>query len=123
LQSDNGFQSLIDVAGAMGIDRGEDLGVGVKDAFLAFLGHQSRNLLPQFRGRLGGVGQKGFVTVVGQIIALDEITDVDGADPLAGFETGPRIDGGIRGRRQCGGFQSGWRRVHGTQILNGFRRA
>ena len=81
LQADNLLQILeilVDIAGAVGGDGGYDAGIHVQHAALsALLLLQLLQGAPQLVSRLGGTSQEGLVAIVGLVVALDEIADVD----------------------------------------------
>ena len=72
------LQILVDVAGAMRGQGRNDLGVHVQDAALsALLLLQLLQSAPQLVGSLSGASQERFVAIVGLIVVLNEIADVD----------------------------------------------
>src|SRR5699024_2295436 len=78
LQAYDLLEVLVDIAGGMGRDVGDDLGVKIEDAAGgALLLHQVQDLLPELFGALGGAGQEAAVPVVGGVVFLNEFADVD----------------------------------------------
>ena len=72
------LQVFVDVAGLMGSQGRNNLGVHIQDAALgAFFLLQLLQSAPQLVGRFGRADQEGFVTVVRLIVLLDKVTNVD----------------------------------------------
>ena len=93
LQTDHLFQILqfgIDVAGAVGRQAGNNLSLHIQHAALgALFLLQDLQSAPKFVGGVGGTGQEGLVTVVGTIVFLDEVADIDFLFPDAAFKAFP----------------------------------
>ena len=90
LEADDLLERLVDVAGAVGRDTRDDLGVHVKDAaVLALLLEEVHDLVPELRGGFSGAGEERGVALVGGVVLLDEITDVNLAIPVALSEALP----------------------------------
>ena len=93
LEADDGLELGvlgIDVAGLVAGDAGDDLGVHIQDAaLLALLEHEAHDLVPKLDGALGRTGQEGLVTLVGGVVLLDEVADVDLDLPVASVEAFP----------------------------------
>ena len=72
------LQVFVDVAGLMGSQGRNNLGVHIQDAALgAFFLLQLLQSAPQLVGRFGRADQEGFVTVVRLIVLLDKVANVD----------------------------------------------
>ncbi len=72
------FQALVDIAGAVGRQAADDFRLHVQHAALGALGFlQLLQGAPQFIGGFGGAGEERFVSPIGGVVFLDEITDVD----------------------------------------------
>ena len=66
---------------------GGGVGVDVEDADLALLGEVVLlQGVPQTQGLVRGVGEERSVTVVGGVVALDEVADVNVLGPRSGDE-------------------------------------
>ena len=78
------LERLVDVAGGVGDDRGDEVGVHVEDAAgIALLLEEVHDLIPELGRVLGGTGEEGLVAVVRGVVLLDEVTDVDLVLPVA----------------------------------------
>ena len=93
LQADDLLEVLqlgVDVAGAVGGQAGDDLGLHVQHAALgALFLLQLLQGTPQLIGRLGGASQKAFVAVVRGVVLLDEVADIDFLFPDAALKAFP----------------------------------
>ena len=93
LEADNGLHitmGVIDVASWMAHDARDGLGVHIEDAtLLALLEQQVEDLAPQFLGTLGRTGEERIVTLVGGVVLLDEVSDVNLSSPDAFLEAFP----------------------------------
>ncbi len=93
LQADHLLQilhALVDIAGAVGSQARNDLGLAFQHAALgALLLLQLLQASPEPVGRLGGRRQKAFVTVVHGVVILDELADVDVLFPLSARKAAP----------------------------------
>ena len=75
---------LADVAGAVGGQAADDLGLALQHAVVgALLGLELLDLAPQGVGGVGRAGEEGVVTRVLGVVALDEVADVDVVHPVA----------------------------------------
>ena len=82
LQANDGFQGLVNIAGFVGIDLGYNFGIHVDDAaVLTFLLEQSQYLFPQLFCGVCRTCQEAFVTLIGSIVLLDEVTHVNAGFP------------------------------------------
>ena len=90
LEADDLFQILegrINIAGSVGGESGNNFRFAVEDAaFGAFLFLESLYLCPEFVGALGRSFQKGFVAIIGCVVVLDKVADVDVVLPVCSFE-------------------------------------
>ena len=87
LEADDLLEIAVDVAGGVGGDRGDGRGVDVVDAPAPpLLVHERDDLSPQRAGSLRGGFQERAVAVVGRVVALDEVADVDFVLPGARLE-------------------------------------
>ncbi len=85
LQADDDLIVLVDVAGVVRGDRARDLR-DVEHALLALLDEQVGQLLPDRRGALGRAGEERLVAIIGRVVLLDEVADVDLLGPQAWLE-------------------------------------
>ena len=96
LQADDFFQVLqlgVDVAGAVGGQAGDNLGLHVQHAALGALFFlKLLQGTPQLVGSVGGASQEAFVTVVGGVVLLDEVAGVDFLFPDTAFKTFPLFE-------------------------------
>ena len=84
------LQLLVDVAGAVGGQAADHLGLHIQHAALGALGLlQLLQSAPQLIGRLGGACQKAFVAVVRGVVLLDEVADIDLLFPDAALKAFP----------------------------------
>ena len=80
----------VDVAGRMRQDTGHDLGVHVENtALLTLLEHEGHDVIPQLGGALGGAHQERFIALVGGVVLLDEVADIDLFGPITVLEAFP----------------------------------
>ena len=93
LQADDLFQVLqlgVDVAGAVGGQAGNDLGLHIQNAALGTLGLlQLLQCAPELIGGLGGASQERLVAVIRGVVLLDKVADVDFLFPDAAFKAFP----------------------------------
>ena len=81
---------LVDVAGGEAGEGGDGGGVDIQHAAeLSFQSEKTLDLLHQGLGAGGSGGQKIRVALVGLVVGLNEITDVDLVLPYAGIESRP----------------------------------
>ena len=116
LQSHHLFQVLVgiaDIPGTVGQRSGNHLGLHIQNAPLGpLLLLQGLQIRPQGLGGLGGSFQEGCVSLIGGIVGLNKIPDVDLVAPLESTEPIPG-----RGRLVfvfC---------VHGQFLLNDYKAA
>ena len=84
------FQALVDVAGAVCGQAADDVGLHIQHAALGALGLlQLLQCAPQLIGRFSGVGEEAFVAVIGRVVLLDEVADVDLLFPDAALKAFP----------------------------------
>ena len=90
LQAHDLLERLVNVARGVGDDRGDEVSVHVEDAVVfALLLEEVHDLVPELGGVLRGAGEEGLVAVVGGVVLLDEVTDVDLVLPVAADKAGP----------------------------------
>jgi hypothetical protein len=90
LETNDGLLALVQIAGTMGGDGGDNLGVHIQNAAgLSFLLLQIQYLCPQIFCVLCRAGQESVISVIGMIVFLDEITDIDFMFPLAAYKLVP----------------------------------
>ena len=90
LESDDPLEGLVDVSRGMACDRGDDLRVHVEDAaVLALLLEEAHDLAPEGVGGTGRLREEGLVAVVGGVVSLDKVADVDLALPVSADEAVP----------------------------------
>ena len=78
LQAHDLLQLFVDIAGCVGGDIGNDLGVEVQHAAGgALLLHQLQHFVPQLGGALSGAGEEAGIAIVGRVVFLDELADID----------------------------------------------
>ena len=78
LETYNGFLIFIQVAGAVGSNGGYDPGIHVQDAaFGLFFLCQLHDLFPQVFRSLGRALEKIFISVIGSVVFLDKVPDID----------------------------------------------
>ena len=96
LQADDLLEVLqlgVDVAGAVGGQAGDDLGLHVQHAALGALGLlQLLQRAPQLVGSVGRTSEEALVAVVGGVVLLDEVTGVDFLFPNAAFKAFPLFE-------------------------------
>ena len=81
---------LADVARAVGGQAGDNLGLALEDAVVgALLGLELLDLAPKLVGGVGRAGEERVVAVVGGVVALDEVADVDVVHPVATLKAVP----------------------------------
>jgi hypothetical protein len=85
LQADDHLILLVDVARVMRRDRARDLR-DVEHALLAFLDEHVGQLLPDAERPLRRTCEKALIPVIGFVIVLHEVADVDLLRPQAGVE-------------------------------------
>ena len=84
------FQALVDVAGAVCGQAADDVGLHIQHAALGALGLlQLLQCAPQLIGRFSGVGEEAFIAVIGRVVLLDEVADVDFLFPDAALKAFP----------------------------------
>ena len=82
----------IDVASAIGGQAGNDLGLALEDAVVGALGClKLLDLAPELVGRVGRTGQEGVIAVIGGVVALDEVADVDVVHPVTSGKAIPLV--------------------------------
>ena len=82
--------SGVDVASGVAHDTGNGLGIHVEHAaLLALLEEQSHDVVPQLGGALGGTDEERLVALVGGVVLLDKVADVNLVQPIAAFEAFP----------------------------------
>ena len=92
LEADDGLLLLIQVAGAMAEDGGNDLGIHVQYAAgLAFLLGELQHFVPQGGGIGGRALQEAVITIVGGVVVHDKVTNIDLGFPTAAFEFFPFV--------------------------------
>ena len=102
LQADDDVVVLADVAGGECVNVGGSVGVDVEDTDLALLGEVVLlQGVPQAQGLVRGAGEERGVTVVGGVVALDEVADVNVLGPRSGNEALPGVIAARRGGRCC----------------------
>ena len=80
----------VDVACRMAHDTGNGLRVHIEHAaLLALLGEQLHDVVPKIRRALRGAGQERTVALVGGVVALDEVANVNLTGPRSTFEAFP----------------------------------
>ena len=86
------LEVVVDVAGAVGGKARDDLGLALEDAVVGALGGlELLDLAPELVGSLGGAGEERLVAVVGGVVALDEVADVDVVHPVAALKAAPLV--------------------------------
>ena len=84
--------ALADVARAIGGQARDDLGLALEDAVVgALLGLELLDLAPELVGGVGRAGEERVVAVVGGVVVLDEVTDVDVVHPVTAGKAGPFV--------------------------------
>ena len=93
LETDYLFELLVDIACAMAREGGHDLGIRLEHAAcLPLLCGEIQNLSPQLFSRLGRACEEGIVSLIGGIVALNEIAYVYFVvAPFAGVEPLPLL--------------------------------
>ncbi len=91
LEADDQFPVTVDVAGGVRGDRRRDVVGDVEDALTALLREPVRDRPPHGGGALGGTGEEGVVALVGRVVVLDEVADVDGVAPQSALEALPGL--------------------------------
>ena len=87
------LETLVDVARLVARDGGDDVGVHVQHAAVpAFFGLQALQFVPQFLGSVRRARQEGLVSVVGGVVALNKIADVNFALPESTFKAIPCVN-------------------------------
>ena len=93
LETDDGLlvaMGVIDVASGMAHDARDGLGVHIKDAaLLTLLEQQVEYLAPQLLGTLGRTSEERLVALVGGVVLLNEVSDVNLSRPDAFLEAFP----------------------------------
>ena len=96
LQADDLLEVLqlgVDVAGAVGGQAGDDLGLHVQHAALGTLGLlQLLQRAPQLVGSVGRTGEETLIAVIRGVVLLDEVTSVDFLFPNAAFKAFPLFE-------------------------------
>ena len=96
LQADNLFKVLqlgVDVAGAVGGQAGNDLGLHIQNAALGALGLlQLLQSAPQLVGSVSRTGEEALIAVIGGVVLLDEVTRIDFLFPDAAFKAFPLFE-------------------------------
>ena len=90
LQPDDDLQLLVDVAGRMRSDRGDDGLVRVEHALLRLLSDERGKFFPKTRGLFGNAAKERVVPFVGRVVFLDEVARVHAFRPIAGNKSAPR---------------------------------
>ena len=81
---------VIDVASGVAHDTRDGLGVHIEDtALLALLKQQVENLAPQLLGTLGRTYEERLIALVGGVVLLDEVSDVNLSRPDTFLEAFP----------------------------------
>ena len=81
---------LADVARAVGGQARDDLGLALENAAVGALGGlELLDLVPELVGGLGRLSEEGLVAVVGGVVLLDEVADVDVVHPVPLVESVP----------------------------------
>ena len=94
LETDDFFLILVQIAGAVGGNGGNYLGIHIQDAAcLTLLAGQIHNLIPQIQSILSRACQEGFVTIIHGKIVADEASQVNFIDPAALAESAPACIG------------------------------
>ena len=84
LEAHDGLLALVKVSGAMGSDGGDYLGVHIQDAAgFSFFLLQIQHLCPQILSVLCRAGKECLIAVIGMIVPLDEVADIDFFVPFA----------------------------------------
>ena len=84
------LQIFVDVAGAVGGQAADHLGLHIEDAaFGALFLLQLLQSVPELVGGLGGACQEALVPLVGGVVFLDEVADVDFFLPDAALKAFP----------------------------------
>ena len=90
LEAHNLLLALVQIAGAVGGDGGDDAGVHIQHtACLPLPGGQLHDLIPQLAGLLRGALQEALVALVGGVVLLDEVPHVDLILPDSGGQILP----------------------------------
>lgn len=93
LEANNGLlvaMGIIDVASGVAHDTRDGLGVHIEDTtLLALLKQQVENLAPQLLGTLGRTYEERLIALVGGVVLLDEVSDVNFSRPDAFLEAFP----------------------------------
>ena len=90
LQTNDGFQILVDIAGFVRVYRRNNLGVHIQNAAVfPLLLEQIHYLAPQLCGSLGRTSQEALITFIRCVVLLNEVTDVDCLAPSTINETFP----------------------------------
>ncbi len=80
----------VDVARAVGGQARDDLGLAVENAAVGALGGlELLHTAPKLVGRLGRTGEEALVAVVGGVVVLDEVANIDVVLPVASLEAVP----------------------------------
>ena len=84
------LQGFVDVARLVARDGRDDIGVHVKDSAVpAFFGLQALQFVPQLLGGIGRTGEEGLVPLVGGVVTLNKVADVDFVLPESGLKAFP----------------------------------
>ena len=87
LQADYLLLLPVDVAGGVGVDAGDGVGIDVVHAAPGgFRLHQGGHRIPQGLGARGGGREEALIPVVGGVVAGDEVPHIDVFLPIAGFK-------------------------------------
>ena len=93
LEANNGLlvaMGIIDVASGVAHDTRDGLGVHIEDTtLLALLKQQVENLAPQLLGTLGRTYEERLIALVGGVVLLDEVSDVNLSRPDTFLEAFP----------------------------------
>ncbi|MNL69782.1 hypothetical protein D3C87_1946860 [compost metagenome] len=74
-------------------DRRGTVGRYVQNTLLAFLSEEHSECFPDLQGAWRWAGKKCAVCLVGLVVVLDEVADVNGVAPLVALKTGPSVGG------------------------------
>ena len=102
LQTDDDIIILGDIPSRESIDITRGVGIHIEDALLALDGKiVLLQMIPHALRLLGGPSEEGRVPVIGGVVALDKITNVNVLSPRAGLEALPCLE--LHGLFSCGG--------------------
>ena len=71
------------------VNAGDDAGLHVDDTLVHLFNDEGAALFPHLVGALGGAGQEGVISLVGGVVALDEVAHVHKVTPLTASEAFP----------------------------------